>query len=155
MDRVAAERRRPPMVRIDKDYFLVRSVRQPRRFDLFEGRTQLIVYHFMFDPVWEKGCPGCPGFVDALGDLSMLAQRNTAFALISLSPFAKLDSCRSKRGWKRPARHSCRRWANAHKAPRPMTTPNQANVVGHVIGESGAPPHISGPPRPIAAPRPA
>lgn len=69
--------------------------------DLFENRTQLIVYHFMFDPAWDKGCPGCTGYVDALGDLSMLTQRDTTFVLISRAPFAKLEAYRKQRGWNR------------------------------------------------------
>ena len=56
----------------------------------------------MFDPAWDKGCPGCTGFVDALGDLSLLGERRTSFALISRAPFAKLDAYRKQRGWNRP-----------------------------------------------------
>ena len=74
-DRVNAERRRLPMVKLEKDY-------------VFDGRRQLIVYHFMFDPSWDKGCPGCTGFVDALGDLSMLKDRDTTFVVISRAPLA-------------------------------------------------------------------
>ncbi|HEX2099363.1 MAG TPA: DUF899 family protein, partial [Candidatus Synoicihabitans sp.] len=87
-DRVAAERRRLPMVRIEKDYRFEGPSGSRRLGELFDGRTQLIIYHFMFDPAGEKGCPGCTGFVDSLGDLSMLAERNTTFALISRAPFA-------------------------------------------------------------------
>ena len=101
-DRIAAERRRLPMVRIDKDYVFEGAAGPCRLVDLFAGKTQLIVYHFMFDPEWEKGCPGCSGFVDALGDLSLLGERNTAFCLISRAPFAKLDAYRTQRGWNRP-----------------------------------------------------
>lgn len=101
LDRVAAERRRLPMVRIDKDYVFEGPEGKRRLADLFDGRIQLIVYHFMFDPAWEKGCPGCTGYVDALGDLSLLTKRNTTFALISRAPFAKLDAYRKQRGWAR------------------------------------------------------
>jgi predicted dithiol-disulfide oxidoreductase (DUF899 family) len=101
-DRVAAERRRLPMMRVGKDYFFEGPAGKSRFGDLFENRIQLIVYHFMFDPAWDKGCPGCTGFVDALGDLSMLAQRNTTFALISRAPFAKLEAYRKQRRWERP-----------------------------------------------------
>lgn len=85
-DRVNAERRRLPMVKLAKEY--VFNSPQGRRSlrDLFAGRRQLIVYHFMFDPKWSQGCPGCTGYVDALGDLSMLDGRNTTFALISRAP---------------------------------------------------------------------
>jgi predicted dithiol-disulfide oxidoreductase (DUF899 family) len=100
-DRISAERRRLPMVPIEKDYVFEGPTGKRRLVDLFENRTQLIVYHFMFDPTWEKGCPGCTGYVDALGDLSMLAQRNTTFVLISRAPFAKLEAYRKQRGWSR------------------------------------------------------
>lgn len=101
LDSVAAERRRLPMVRIEKDYIFEGPAGKLRLHDLFEGRPQLIVYHFMFDPAWEKGCPGCTGFVDSLGDLSLLAERNTSFALISRAAFAKLEAYRRARGWNR------------------------------------------------------
>lgn len=101
-DRLAAERRRLPIVRIDKDYIFDGASGPRRLIELFDGRRQLIVYHFMFDPAWEKGCPGCTGFVDALGDLSLLAERDTHFVLISRAPFAKLESYRQQRRWDRP-----------------------------------------------------
>jgi predicted dithiol-disulfide oxidoreductase (DUF899 family) len=102
-DRVSAQRRRLPMVRVEKDYvFDGPDGSRHRLSDLFGGRLQLIVYHFMFDPTWEKGCPGCTGYVDALGDLSLLEERNTRFVLISRAPFAKLDAYRKQRGWSRP-----------------------------------------------------
>ena len=101
-DRVAAERRRLPMVRVEKDYVFDGLAGKRRLVDLFEGREQLIVYHFMFDPAWEKGCPGCTGYVDALGDLSMLAERRTTFVLISRAPLEKLEAYRKQRGWTRP-----------------------------------------------------
>jgi predicted dithiol-disulfide oxidoreductase (DUF899 family) len=66
---------------------------------LFDGRRQLIVYHFMFDPTWEKGCPGCTGYVDALGDLSMLKNKDTTFVVISRAPQAKLEAYKAQKGW--------------------------------------------------------
>jgi len=101
-DRVAAERRRLPMVRLEKNYLFDTPEGQKSLGDLFEGRHQLIVYHFMFDPAWDKGCPGCTGYVDALGDLSMLAQRDTTFALSSRAPLAKLEAYKKQRDWNRP-----------------------------------------------------
>lgn len=101
-DRIAAARRRLPMVKIEKDYVFDGPGGKRRLRDLFGGRRQLIVYHFMFDPAWTKGCPGCTGYVDALGDLSMLAERDTAFVLISRAPLAKLRAYRKKRGWDVP-----------------------------------------------------
>jgi predicted dithiol-disulfide oxidoreductase (DUF899 family) len=91
-DKVNAERRRLPMVKINKEYVFEGPEGRRSLRDLFDNRRQLIVYHFMFDPEWEKGCPGCTGYVDALGDLSMLHDRNTSFVLISRAPLAKLEA---------------------------------------------------------------
>jgi predicted dithiol-disulfide oxidoreductase (DUF899 family) len=98
-DRVNAERRRLPMVKIEKDYTFEGSGGKQNLKGLFEGHRQLIVYHFMFDPAWEKGCPGCTGFVDALGDLSLLNKRDTRFVVISRAPYAKLDAYKAQKGW--------------------------------------------------------
>ena len=63
---LAAQRRDLPWVRIDKPYVFDGPHGKPSLKDLFEGQRQLIVYHFMFDPTWDKGCTGCTGLVDAL-----------------------------------------------------------------------------------------
>lgn len=102
LDRLAAARRALPMVRVEKDYRFEGPNGQCRLVDLFADRLQLVVYHFMFDPAKEQPCAGCSGFVEALGDLSLLAERNTTFALISRAPYAKLESHRRARGWNRP-----------------------------------------------------
>lgn len=101
-DRIAAERRRLPMIRIEKEYLFDGPNGKVSLRNLFDGRTQLIVYHFMFDPSWEKGCPGCTGMVDSLGDLSVLAERNTTYVLISRAPLPKLEAYKKQRGWNRP-----------------------------------------------------
>ena len=98
-DRVTAERRRLPMVKIEKDYIFDGPEGKRSLIDLFESRRQLIVYHFMFDPAWDKGCPGCTGYVDAIGDLTMLNERDTSFALISRAPLAKLEAYKTTKGW--------------------------------------------------------
>jgi predicted dithiol-disulfide oxidoreductase (DUF899 family) len=101
-DRVAAERRRLPMVKIEKDYVFEGPGGKRDFKALFEGRRQLVIYHFMFDPAWEKGCSSCTWYLDALGDLSMLQGHDTTFALISRAPFAKLEAYRKERGWSVP-----------------------------------------------------
>ena len=98
-DRVNAERRRLPMVKIEKDYFFDGSKGKQNLTALFENRRQLIVYHFMFDPAWEKGCSGCTGFVNALGDLSLLNKRDTTFVVISRAPLPKLEAYKQEKGW--------------------------------------------------------
>src|SRR5712675_1109703 len=67
-----------------------------------ERRRQLVIYHFMFDPSWEKGCPGCTAYANAIGDLGMLSQCDTTFAMVSRAPLAKLDVCKERHGWNFP-----------------------------------------------------
>jgi predicted dithiol-disulfide oxidoreductase (DUF899 family) len=100
-DRVSAERRRLPMVKLDKTYTFDGPEGTRTLLDLFDAQHQLIVYHFMFDPAWDKGCDGCTGFVNELGDLSMLNERNTQFVLISRAPLAKLQAYKALKGWDR------------------------------------------------------
>ncbi|HEV8581096.1 MAG TPA: DUF899 domain-containing protein [Thermoanaerobaculia bacterium] len=105
-DALAAERRRQPMVRIEKDYVFEGSQGKVSLLDLFEGRRQLILYHFMFAPGVEgwpsAGCPGCSMFVDQIGHLSHLHARDTSFALVSRAPLANLEAYRKRMGWKIP-----------------------------------------------------
>src|ERR1700686_3874473 len=98
-DRVNAERRRLPMVKIEKDYVFDGLKGKQSLKDLFYGRRQLIVYHFMFDPEWEQGCSGCTGYVDALGDLSMLNGLDSTFAVVSRAPLARLEAYKAEKGW--------------------------------------------------------
>ena len=98
-DRVSAERRRLPMVRIEKEYHFEGPEGSRSLADLFGEGRQLIVYHFMFDPSWDEGCSGCTGYVDSLGDLGLLAARHTSFALVSRAPLAKLEAYKARRGW--------------------------------------------------------
>ena len=101
-DALNADRRRLPMVEIDKDYFFEGPAGRASLLDLFDGRRQLIVYHFMFAPEWEEGCPSCTGYVDALGDLTLLHERDTSFVLISRAPLAKIERYKARRGWRWP-----------------------------------------------------
>jgi predicted dithiol-disulfide oxidoreductase (DUF899 family) len=98
-DRTNAERRRLPMVKLQKNYEFDGPNGKQALKDLFDGRRQLIVYHFMFDPSWDKGCPGCTGLVDALGDLSLLNKKDTTFVVISRAPLAKLETYKEEKGW--------------------------------------------------------
>lgn len=101
-DALAAERRRLPRVRIEKPYALEGPVGKARLADLFEGRRQLLLYHFMFGPSREAGCDGCSMFVDQIGHLAHLAARGTSFALVSRAPAAKLEAYRRRMGWTIP-----------------------------------------------------
>jgi predicted dithiol-disulfide oxidoreductase (DUF899 family) len=99
-DRVNAERRRLPMVKIEKNYVFDGPNGKASLKELFEGRHQLIVYHFMFDPTWDKfRCPGCTGYVDALGDLSLLKNRDTTFVVVSRAPLAMLEAYKAQKRW--------------------------------------------------------
>jgi predicted dithiol-disulfide oxidoreductase (DUF899 family) len=101
-DRINADRRRLPMVKLEKEYVFDGPNGKQNLKDLCNGRRQLIVYHFMFDPEWDKGCPGCTGWVNALGDLSLLNKRDTTFAVVSRAPLAKLETYKAEKGWTIP-----------------------------------------------------
>jgi len=98
-DRLNAERRRLPMVKIDKEYFFEGPDGKASLFDLFEGRSQLVVYHFMFDPNWDEGCPGCSFVVDNIGHLAHLHARDTSLAVISRAPLTKSLPFKARMGW--------------------------------------------------------
>jgi len=103
-DALNADRRRMPMVRIEKDYRFTGADGDVGLLDMFEGRRQLIVQHFMFDPEWENGCSSCTASVDEIADgvLTHLHARETTFALVSRAPFPKLAEYRRARGWTLP-----------------------------------------------------
>jgi predicted dithiol-disulfide oxidoreductase (DUF899 family) len=98
-DRLAAERRRLPMVRVEKDYVFDGPDGKAKLLDLFDGRRQLLLYHFMFGPNQEVGCDGCSMFVDQVGHLAHLNARDTSFALVSRAPIAKIEAYRKRMGW--------------------------------------------------------
>jgi predicted dithiol-disulfide oxidoreductase (DUF899 family) len=105
-DALAAERRRLPMVKIDKHYVFEDADGKRSLLDLFDGRGQLIIYHFMFAPGvdgWPKaGCPGCSFFVDQIGHLSHLHARNTSLVLVSRAPLANIKRYKRRMGWTVP-----------------------------------------------------
>ncbi|GAV12844.1 MULTISPECIES: DUF899 domain-containing protein [Paenibacillus] len=102
LDALAAERRRLPMVRIEKDYVFEGSNGTASLLDLFEGRRQLIIYHFMMSPGSDHRCRGCSSFVDNIGHLSHLHARDTSFILVSPAPFTQIESFRKHMGWTIP-----------------------------------------------------
>ncbi|TML14164.1 MAG: DUF899 domain-containing protein [Actinobacteria bacterium] len=101
-DALAAERRRLPRVRIDKDYVFDGPGGKASLLDLFEGRRQLLLYHFMFGPNQDVGCDGCSMFVDQIGHLAHLHARDASFALVSRAPIAKIEAYRKRMGWTIP-----------------------------------------------------
>jgi predicted dithiol-disulfide oxidoreductase (DUF899 family) len=102
LDALAAERRRLPMVRIDKAYVFDGPRGRVELLDLFQGRRQLLLYHFMFGPTREAGCPGCSWFVDQIGHLAHLNARDASFALVARAPLAKIEAYRKRMGWTVP-----------------------------------------------------
>ena len=103
-DALNAKRRELPMVEIEEDYVFEGPDGPARLLDLFEGRPQLIVYHFMFDPSWADGCPSCTAGTDELspGFFEHLHTRDTSYALVSRAPLEKLERWKEKRGWDIP-----------------------------------------------------
>jgi predicted dithiol-disulfide oxidoreductase (DUF899 family) len=101
-DALAADRRRLPRVRIDKDYVFDGPNGKVTLLDLFEGRSQLLVYHFMFGPNQDVGCDGCSMFTDQVGHLAHLHARDTSFALVSRAPIDKIEAYRKRMGWTIP-----------------------------------------------------
>ena len=101
-DALNAERRRLPMVRVDKEYVFDGPDGKVTLAGLFDGKKQLIVYHFMFDPADAAGCPGCTGYINAIGDLSYLKERDTAFVIVSRAPLPKLQAYKAAHGWTIP-----------------------------------------------------
>ena len=101
-DAVNALRRRLPMVKIDKHYEFDSAEGNVTLIDLFSGRRQLIVYHFMFYPDWDVGCPGCSWVTDAMSHPAHLHARDTSLVLISRAPLQKLLAFREQMGWDFP-----------------------------------------------------
>jgi predicted dithiol-disulfide oxidoreductase (DUF899 family) len=101
-DALAAKRRRLPMVRIDKGYVFDGPDGTAGLPDLFEGRRQLLLYHFMFGPNQDAGCDGCSMFVDQIGHLAHIHARDTSFALVSRAPIAKIEAYRKRMDWTVP-----------------------------------------------------
>jgi predicted dithiol-disulfide oxidoreductase (DUF899 family) len=103
-DALSAERRRLPMVEITKDYRFTGPDGEVGLVDLFEGRRQLIIYHFMYDPEWEDGCASCSAGADEVSDglLEHLHIRDTTLAYVSRAPLEKLERWKAKKGWRFP-----------------------------------------------------
>jgi predicted dithiol-disulfide oxidoreductase (DUF899 family) len=108
-DALNTKRRNLPMVRVEKDYRFEGPDGEVTLPDLFEGRSQLIVQHFMFDPEWEDGCPSCTAAADenAPGLREHLHVRDTTFAAVSRAPLDRIERYKAKRGWTFP-------WYSSH-----------------------------------------
>jgi predicted dithiol-disulfide oxidoreductase (DUF899 family) len=106
LDTLSAERRRLPMVAIDTHYVFNGPKGKVSLLDLFEGRRQLVLYHFMFAPSvsgWPKaGCPGCSLVIDQISNLAHLHARDTSFVAVSIAPLANIQKYKKRMGWTIP-----------------------------------------------------
>lgn len=103
-DALSTTRRELPMVRVDQKYRFVGPDGEVGLLDLFQGRRQLIIQHFMFDPSWEDGCLSCTAAADELSDglLEHLHARETSLVVVSRAPLEKIERYKAKRGWTFP-----------------------------------------------------
>ena len=109
-DALAQKRQQLPWVRIDKEYRFDTETGEASLADLFQGRSQLLVYHFMFGPDYEMGCPSCSAIADGFdGSVVHLANHDVTLMAISRAPLSKLLAFRKRMGWSFP-------WASSGKS---------------------------------------
>ncbi len=102
-DDLARRRKELPWVRVDKDYVFDTEDGEATLADLFHGRSQLIMYHFMYAPDWDEGCPSCSGVADGFDETHLhLQNHDVAFTAVSRAPLAKLIAYRERMGWTFP-----------------------------------------------------
>ena len=100
-DALSAARRKLPMVKIDKEYVFDGPNGKETLADLFDGRSQLIVYHFMFGPDWEEGCKSCSYLADHFdGGIVHLVHRDVSFAVVSRAPLPNIEAFKKRMGWR-------------------------------------------------------
>ena len=101
IDQLNAERRMLPWVKVEKEYVFDTPDGKKSLADLFDGRSQLIVYHFMFSPAWKEGCVGCSFFSDHVDGAEMhIKHHDVSFVAISRAPLAALDAYKKRMGWR-------------------------------------------------------
>ncbi|WP_405016050.1 DUF899 domain-containing protein [Kitasatospora sp. NBC_00070] len=127
-DEVVAARPELPMVKVEKEYVLHGPQGELSLPDLFEGRRQLIVRHFMFGPDQEEGCIGCSMQADSVGHLSHINARDTTFVMVSRGQLPKLEAFKARMGWTLP-------WYSSFGS--------DFNVDYHVTTEQGELPGVS------------
>src|SRR5215217_6588536 len=102
-DQLARERRELPWERIDKQYVFDTPSGKKTLADLFAGRSQLLIYHFMFGPDWKEGCPSCSFVCDHIdGAVPHLAARDVTLMMVSRAPLAKIEAFKRRMGWRFP-----------------------------------------------------
>lgn len=102
-DRINAERLALPWVRVDRDYVFITPTGAKTLSELFDGRSQLVIYHFMFGPDWEAGCPGCSFLADHLdGAIVHLNNHDVSFVCVSRAPLDKIEAYKRRMNWHFP-----------------------------------------------------
>lgn len=102
-DKIRAERLKLPWVRVDKTYLFDTPEGKKSLADLFDGRSQLMIYHFMFGPDWDAGCPGCSFLSDHIdGTLPHLNNHDVTYVAVSRAPLEKIEAYKKRMGWKFP-----------------------------------------------------
>jgi predicted dithiol-disulfide oxidoreductase (DUF899 family) len=100
-DELSRQRRELPWEKVEKDYVFDGPEGKVALADLFQGRSQLIVYHFMFGPGWKEGCPSCSYIADHFdGPAIHLANRDTTLAVVSRAPIAEIEAFKKRMGWR-------------------------------------------------------
>ncbi|MGA7546904.1 MAG: DUF899 domain-containing protein, partial [Methyloceanibacter sp.] len=107
-DKLSAERRALPWVKVDKSYVFDAPEGKNRLADLFNGRSQLLVYHFMLGPGWVEGCPSCSLLADHFDGAAVhLAQRDVTLLAVSRAPLPEIEAYKKRMGWRFP-------WVSSH-----------------------------------------
>jgi predicted dithiol-disulfide oxidoreductase (DUF899 family) len=102
-DELARQRQNLPWVKVDKDYRFETDEGTVSLADLFAGRSQLLIYHFMFGPDYTAGCPSCSAIADGFnGSAIHLANHDVTLTAVSRAPFAKIDAYKRRMGWSFP-----------------------------------------------------
>ena len=110
-DALANQRRALPLTEVTTPYtFTTSSSTKTTLHDLFSGRPQLIIYHFMFSPDWDAGCPSCSLFADSIPNLAHLQGHGTSFVAVSRAPIEKINAYKQRMGWDFP-------WVSSFESP--------------------------------------
>jgi predicted dithiol-disulfide oxidoreductase (DUF899 family) len=141
-DELARQRRELPWVRVEKDYRFDTDDGEKSLAELFDGRSQLLVYHFMFGPSYEAGCPVNSSIADSVdGLLPHLHARDATFLLVSQAPLEKLQRYKRRMGWRLP-------WVSTAHTDFNFdlgfshTEAEGRQVVEQMMGEKGVPPIV-------------
>ena len=141
-DELARQRRELPWVRVENDYRFDTDAGEKALGELFDGRSQLLVYHFMFGPSYEAGCPVNSSIADAVDAvLPHLHARDVTFVLASGAPIGKLQAYRSRMGWRLPWVSTARSDFGADLGFSHSEEEGR-DVVEHMIGAEGVPPIV-------------